>query len=167
MKVYLKYRGIGRFAEPAFCIAEKSLELDFEGVKGLSGEFVLLYRINFQAEKKITLRACKTTIPLEELKAGQFDGKVIHCIRGIKVSEYDIEPLVLKDIEGQFYAHGLLTDLQTTVAALVKTTQTQEQRIEALETDLTKEIKANAELIAKIKDYVDNGIEVPFEEEQK
>lgn len=102
MKVYLKYRGIGRFAEPAFCIAEKSLELDFEGIKGLSGEFVLLYRINFQAEKKITLRACKTTIPLEELKAGQFDGKVIHCVRGIKVSEYDIEPLVLKDIDGKF-----------------------------------------------------------------
>ncbi|MFQ7077352.1 MAG: hypothetical protein ACLRSW_05115 [Christensenellaceae bacterium] len=40
MKVYLKYHGIGRFAEPAFSIADHALELDFEGIKGLSGEFI-------------------------------------------------------------------------------------------------------------------------------
>ena len=40
MKVYLKYHGIGRFAEPAFSIADNALELDFEGIKGLSGEFI-------------------------------------------------------------------------------------------------------------------------------
>ncbi len=162
MKVYLKYHGIGRFEQPAFCIAENALELDFEGIKGLSGEFIVLYRVNFQAEKKIMLKACKTAIPIDELKAGQLDGKIIHCVRGDKVSEYDIEPLALKDIEGQFYVHGLLTDLQTTVAALVKTTQTQEQRIEDLETALAEEIKANAELIAKMNSYVDNGVEVTF-----
>ena len=162
MKVYLKYRGIGRFSEPAFCIADHALELDFEGIKGLSGEFVLIYRINFQAEKKITLRACKTTIPLEELKAGQFDGKVIHCIRGIKVSEYDIEPLALKDIDGKFFAHGMLTDIENTVAGLVKTTRAQSEEIKELKTALAEEIKAKEEVLAKMKEYADNGVEVTF-----
>ena len=162
MKVYLKYHGIGRFAEPAFSIADNPLELDFEGIKGLSGEFILLYRINSQTEKKIALRACKTTIPLEELKAGQLDGKVIHCVRGIKVSEYDIEPLVLKDIDGKFFAHGMLTDIENTVAGLVKTTRAQSEEIKELKTALAEEIKAKEEVLAKMKAYADNGAEVTF-----
>jgi hypothetical protein len=162
MKVYLKYHGIGRFAEPAFSIADNPLELDFEGIKGLSGEFILLYRINSQTEKKIALRACKTTIPIEELKAGQLDGKVIHCVRGIKVSEYDIEPLVLKDIDGKFFAHGMLTDIENTVAGLVKTTRAQSEEIKELKTALAEEIKAKEEVLAKMKAYADNGAEVTF-----
>ena len=162
MKVYLKYHGIGRFAEPAFSIADNPLELDFEGIKGLSGEFILLYRINSQTEKKIALRACKTTIPIEELKAGQLDGKVIHCARGVKVSEYDIEPLVLKDIDGKFFAHGMLTDIENTVAGLVKTTRAQSEEINELKTALAEEIKAKEEVLAKMKAYADNGAEVTF-----
>lgn len=164
MKVYLKYHGIGRFAEPAFSIADNALELDFEGVKGLSGEFIFIYRINSQAEKKVTLKACKTAIPIEELKAGQLDGKVIHCVRGVKVSEYDVEPLILKDIEGQFYAHGLLTDLQNTVASLIKTVRIQEEKIEKLEIALAEEIEVKEELLAKFKSYVNDGVELTFKE---
>lgn len=164
MKVYLKYHGIGRFAEPAFSIADHALELDFEGIKGLSGEFILLYRINSQAEKKVTLKACKTAIPIEELKAGQLDGKVIHCVRGVKVSEYDVEPLILKDIEGQFYAHGLLTDLQNTVASLTKTVRIQEEKIEKLEIALAEEIEVKEELLTKFKSYVNDGVELTFKE---
>lgn len=164
MKVYLKYHGIGRFEQPAFCIAENALELDFEGIKGLSGEFIFLYRVNFQAEKKIMLKACKTAIPIEELKAGQLDGKIIHCVRGVKVSEYDIEPLALKDIEGQFYVHGLLTDLQNTVASLTKTVRIQTEKIESLEIALAEEIQVKEELLAKFKSYVNDGVELTFKE---
>lgn len=164
MKVYLKYHGIGRFAEPAFSIADNALELDFEGIKGLSGEFIFIYRINSQAEKKVTLKACKTAIPIEELKAGQLDGKVIHCVRGVKVSEYDIEPLILKDIEGQFYAHGLLTDLQNTAASLTKTVRIQTEKIESLEIALAEEIEVKEELLAKFKSYVNDGVELTFKE---
>ena len=42
MKVYLKYHGICRFAEPALSIADNPRELDVEGIKGLSGELILL-----------------------------------------------------------------------------------------------------------------------------
>lgn len=164
MKVYLKYHGIGRFAEPAFSIVDHALELDFEGIKGLSGEFILLYRINSQTEKKVTLKACKTAIPIDELKAGQLDGKVIHCVRGVKVSEYDVEPLILKDIEGQFYAHGLLTDLQNTAASLTKTVRIQEERIKKLEIALAEEIEVKEELLAKFKSYVNDGVELTFKE---
>lgn len=167
MKVYLKYHGIGRFAEPAFSIADNALELDFEGIKGLSGEFILLYRINNRIEKKVTLKGCKTAIPVEELKAGQLDGKVIHCVRGVKVSEYDVEPLILKDIEGQFYAHGVLTDLQNTAASLTKTVRIQEERIEKLEIALAEEIEVKEELLEKFKSYVDNGVEVTFKETER
>ena len=164
MKVYLKYHGIGRVAEPAFSIADHALELDFEGIKGLSGEFILLYRINSQTEKKVTLKACKTAIPIDELKAGQLDGKVIHCVHGVKVSEYDIESLILKDIEGQFYAHGLLTDLQNTAASLTKTVRIQEERIKKLEIALAEEIEVKEELLAKFKSYVNDGVELTFKE---
>ena len=122
----------------------------------------MLYRINSQTEKKIALRACKTTIPIEELKAGQLDGKVIHCARGVKVSEYDIEPLVLKDIDGKFFAHGMLTDIENTVAGLVKTTRAQSEEIKELKTALAEEIKAKEEVLAKMKAYADNGAEVTF-----
>ena len=96
MTVNLKYHGIGRFSEPAFSIVDNPLELDFEGIKGLSGEFIFVYRINDRPQKKLTLKGYKTAISLNELTAGQLDGKIIHCVRGVKVSEYDIEPLVLK-----------------------------------------------------------------------
>lgn len=82
----------------------------------------------------------------------------------MKVSEYDVEPLILKDIEGQFYAHGLLTDLQNTVASLTKTVRIQEEKIEKLEIALAEEIEVKEELLAKFKDYADNGVEVTFKE---
>lgn len=164
MKVYLKYHGIGRFEQPAFSIADAALELDFEGIKGLSGEFIFIYRVNSQTENKVTLKGCKTSIPVGELKAGQLDGKVIHCVRGVKVSEYDIEPLILKDIDGNFYAHGVLTDLQNTVAGLVKTVRIQEEKIEKLETVLAEEIQVKEQILSKMQEYVDNGVEVTFKE---
>lgn len=80
------------------------------------------------------------------------------------MSEYDIEPLILKDIEGRFYAHGLLTDLQNTVAILTKTVRIQEEKIEKFEIALAEEIEIKEELLAKFKSYVNDGAEVTFKE---
>ena len=78
------------------------------------------------------------------------------------MSEYDIEPLVLKDIDGKFFAHGMLTDIENTVAGLVKTTRAQSEEIKELKTALAEEIKAKEEVLAKMKAYADNGVEVTF-----
>ena len=80
------------------------------------------------------------------------------------MSEYDVEPLILKDIEGQFYAHGLLTDLQDTVASLTKTVRIQEEKIEKLEIALAEEIEVKEELLTKFKSYVNDGVELTFKE---
>lgn len=80
------------------------------------------------------------------------------------MSEYDIEPLILKDIEGRFYAHGLLTDLQNTVAILTKTVRIQEEKIEKFEIALAEEIEIKEELLAKFKSYVNDGVELTFKE---
>jgi hypothetical protein len=164
MTVNLKYHGIGRFSEPAFSIADTPLELNFEGIKGLSGEFIFVYRINDRPQKKLTLKGYKTAIPLNELMAGQLDGKIIHCVRGVKVSEYDIEPLVLKDIEGKFYAHGMLSDIENTITGLTETARKQEERITILEKTLTEELEIKRRLLEKLNEYVDNGVNVTFEE---
>lgn len=161
--VNLKYHGIGRFSEPAFSIADNPLELDFEGIKGLSGEFIFVYRINDRPQKKLTLKGYKTAIPLNELTAGQLDGKIIHCVRGVKVSEYDIEPLVLKDIEGKFYAHGMLSDIEKSVTELQETTRNQAERIKTLERNLAEELKVKEQLTKKLNEYIDNGVTVNFD----
>ena len=80
------------------------------------------------------------------------------------MSEYDIEPLILKDIEGQFYAHGLLTDLQNTAASLTKTVRIQTEKIESLEIALAEEIQVKEELLVKFKSYVNDGVELTFKE---
>ena len=96
--------------------------------------------------------------------AGQLDGKIIHCVRGVKVSEYDIEPLVLKDIEGKFYAHGMLSDMENTITGLTETARKQEERITILEKTLTEELEIKRRILEKLNEYVDNGVNVTFEE---
>ena len=75
--------------------------------------------------------------------------------------------MILKDIEGQFYAHGLLTDLQNTAAGLVKTVRIQEEKIEKLEIALAEEIEVKEELLAKFKSYVNDGVELIFKETER
>ena len=56
----------------------------------------------------------------------------------------------------------MLTDIENTVAGLVKTMRAQSEEIQELKTALAEEIKAKEEVLAKMKDYADNGAEVTF-----
>lgn len=56
----------------------------------------------------------------------------------------------------------MLTDIESTVAGLGKNHAAQSEEIKELKTALAEEIKAKEEVLAKMKDYADNGAEVTF-----
>lgn len=67
-------------------------------------------------------------------------------------NDYEIEPLVVVETDGAYYAKGAVQAL--------------EARVAALEQALQKEIEVKEEILAKFEDFADNGVNVKFTDEE-
>ena len=67
-------------------------------------------------------------------------------------NDYEIEPLLLIETDGEYYTTGAVQAL--------------EKRVEALEESLQDEIAAKEEILAKFADFADNGVNVQFTDEE-
>lgn len=67
-------------------------------------------------------------------------------------NDYEIEPLVVVETDGEYYATGAVQAL--------------EKRVAALEQALQKEIAVKEEILAKFEDFADNGVNVQFTDEE-
>lgn len=67
-------------------------------------------------------------------------------------NDYEIEPLLLIETDGEYYATGAVQAL--------------EKRVAALEQALQEEIAAKEEILARFEDFADNGVNVQFTDEE-
>ena len=67
-------------------------------------------------------------------------------------NDYEIEPLLLIETDGEYYATGAVQAL--------------EERVAALEQALQNEIAVKEEILAKFEDFADNGVNVQFTDEE-
>lgn len=67
-------------------------------------------------------------------------------------NDYEIEPIVVVETDGAYYATGAVQAL--------------EKRVAALEQALQNEIAVKEEILAKFEDFADNGVNVQFTDEE-
>lgn len=143
--INLKSNGIGRYTDVSpFIIADNKLEIKV-GLPNLHGEFFLVAENNGKAFKK-TLSRLEPVI-LEGLTAGELQTEVQHYLKGELIKTYQIEPLILKEVNGSLSATPEIISLQAQITALNNT-------FADLEEELSK--KLNALIRFAYKDYQNN-----------
>lgn len=143
--INLKSNGIGWYTDVSpFIIADNKLEIKV-GLPNLNGEFFLVAENNGKAFKK-TLSRIEPVI-LEELTAGELQTEVQHYLKGELIKTYQVEPLILKEVNGSLSGTPELVNLQAQITALSNS-------VEDLEAKLNK--KLNALIRFAYKDYQNN-----------
>lgn len=149
----------GLFDTPSFLLTEnEDLTVKVEIKNEIKVGKYYLFAVHGTAPKKAFLLSDNkaVTLPAEWIKQGgetpiEFSLELRNA-RGTSVirSDYEIEPLAVTTLGGDWRATAVIQGL--------------ESRVSALETELKKEIKAKEELLETFRKYVDEGIDVLPEE---
>lgn len=144
MKVIkLKSNGLGRYDDVSpFLVTDNRLEIKVE-LPSFNGEFYLITENNGKTEKRLLPR--DGTVAIERLTAGELNASVKHYLKGALIREYKVEPLLLKEADGNLSALPELAELKAELNGL-------ERQYAALSEDLSKykeETNAQSERLNK------------------
>lgn len=116
--IKLKSNGTGRYDDVSpFLVTDNRLEMKVE-LPGYNGEFYLITENNGRPEKRLLPR--DGTVTLENLTAGELNVAVKHYLKGALIREYKVEPLLLKEADGNLSALPELAALKSALAELVQ-----------------------------------------------
>jgi len=107
--IKLKSNGVGRYDDVSpFLVTDNKLEIKAE-LPNYNGEFYLVTENNGRTEKRLLPR--DGTVTLESLTAGELNAVVKHYLKGALIREYKVEPLLLKEVDGNLSALPELAEL--------------------------------------------------------
>lgn len=115
--VKLKKFAVARYEDPSpFPLGE--LVIKIEGLPKYEGaEMRFIAKINDSVVAKIAItEKCNTVIINQDLlDCGEFKAAVIVYSKGVKVEEYEIEPLIITAVDGAFFADPVIAALKNTI----------------------------------------------------
>ena len=152
MKLIKLRCGVGRYDDVSpFILVDGKLELKIE-LPQLKGDY---YLITDNGKQNKILLPVDGKVTLENLTEGELNMSVKHYFKGELIREYKIEPLVLKNIDGNISADPEIIELKKELSELKKEFVQYKQSIEQHEKLI------NAKLLAllkfAIKDYSENA----------
>ena len=116
--IKLKSNGLGRYDDVSpFLVTDNKLEIKVE-LPGFNGEFYLITENNGKTAKRLLPR--DGTVTIEGLTAGELNTAVKHYLKGALIREYKVEPLLLKEADGNLSALPELAELKAALAELVQ-----------------------------------------------
>lgn len=129
--IILKPNGIGRYDDVSpFMIVGNGLDLTVK-LPALSGEFYFIAENN---GNKIKLQIpYDGSITLNGLSAGELSAQVRHFAKGELIKTYRIEPLLLKEIDGDLAAEPEIIALNREVEEMKQVIAEQHEKAEGLE----------------------------------
>lgn len=114
--IKLKSNGLGRYDDVSpFLVTDNRLEIKVE-LPNFNGEFYLITENNGRTEKRLLPR--DGTVAIERLTAGELNASVKHYLKGALIREYKVEPLLLKEADGNLSALPELAALKSALAEL-------------------------------------------------
>lgn len=114
--IKLKSNGLGRYDDVSpFLVTDNRLEIKVE-LPGYNGEFYLITENNGKTEKRLVPR--DGTVTIEGLTAGELNTAVKHYLKGALIREYKVEPLLLKEADGNLSALPELAELKAELNGL-------------------------------------------------
>lgn len=141
----LHSNGLGRYDDVSpFMVTDNKLELKVE-LPNYNGEFYLITENNGKTEKRLLPR--EGTVTFERLTEGELNAAVKHYLKGALIREYKVEPLLLKNVDGNLTVLPELAALNAHVERL-------EQEYAAVLRDLTEYKIATGALIQDLEENV-------------
>lgn len=141
--VKLKKFALARYEDlTPFPLGELTIKV--EGLPKYEGaEMRFVAKINDSVITKLSLteKSNVVTINQDLLDCGEFKAAVIVYSKGVKVEEYNIEPLIITAVDGAFFADPVIT-------ALEKEIQTTEDKVKGLTKENT-ELKGQVESLSR------------------
>ncbi len=124
--ITLKPYGVGRYADVSPFIIDEDLHITFEGMDAANGIYHAALTCGvLHLSAKIVNHMI--TIPKESLSAGELNITVMLYLRGEKLKEWVIEPLLLKDVEPTLTAEPEVSvlgeELKTLKATMIAETE--------------------------------------------
>lgn len=143
--VKLKSNGLGRYDDVSpFLVTDNRLEIKVE-LPSYNGEFYLITENNNKTDKRLLPR--EGTVTIEGLTAGELNASVRHYLKGALIREYKVEPLLLKEVEGNLSALPEIAELKAALHGL-------ERQYSALSADFGKYKEEVAAQIEKLNNNV-------------
>lgn len=123
-EIILKPSGVGRYKDNSpQIITDGNIELNIE-LPAFNGEFYFIAENNGAKYKQLLKDGF---IKVENLSAGELKVSVKHYLKGELIKSYSVEPLLLKEVDGELYVEPQIGE--------------HERRIKELEEALTKYIE--------------------------
>lgn len=148
-RITLKPIGVGRYDDVSpFIITDTALELCI-AVPNVNGEFYFAAENNGKSYYKLIPKGGLITLP--DLTAGELCGEVTHYLKGERVKNYKIEPLIIKEADGTLTAEPEFAALKAKLDGVEKAFgEFRKAAAEEAETRKTRE-KTLADRIARIE----------------
>ncbi len=147
--IKLKSNGIGRYNDVSpVIITDRKLNLKI-ALPPVNGDFYFVAENNGTTQKRLLPQ--NGEIALENLTAGELNAEIRHYVKGALVKVYKVEPLILKEVDGNIKAEPGFSALDRRICAvesdLVAAKQTAEDRAEELGKKLMRAKKSLCALI--------------------
>lgn len=118
--ITLKPYGVGRYADVSPFIIDEDLHITFEGMDAANGIYHAALTCGvLHSSAKIVNHML--TIPKESLSAGELNITVMLYLRGEKLKEWVIEPLLLKNVDPTLTAEPEVAEIRHRLAELQET----------------------------------------------
>lgn len=159
--VKLKKFALARYEDPSpFPLGDLTIKV--EGLPKYEGaEVRLVAKMNDTVVAKLAMTDKSNTVTINQdlLDCGEFKAAVVVFSKGVKVEEYAIEPLIITEVDGAFFADPIIAKLTGEVQTLqdnnAKLSERLNKEIESLTnqvTTLTNFAKACISAIPYIND---------------
>lgn len=140
--IELKSYGVGRYDDVSpFIITDNKLQLKIE-LPAQSGEFYFIGKNGDRDVKRLIPSNGELT--LEKFTAGELRADVKHYFKGEIIKTYQVEPLLLKEVDGNLSADPV-------IPALKKELESAKDNIGALEKKNTKLEQVTAKLTRQVE----------------
>lgn len=145
------------------------LKIKVEGLPKYEGvEIRFVAKMNGAEVAKVALTEKSNTITINQdlLDCGEFKAAVIVYNKGVKIEEYEIEPLLIKEVNGEFFADPVIAALDREVQKLGKCVEALKEENSQLKKQLTELTERAAELSERVNilmDFANNCItQIPY-----
>lgn len=114
--IKLKSNGMGRYEDVSPCIiTDRKLTLKI-ALPPVNGDFYLVTENNGEIRKRLLPKSGETE--LENLSAGELNAEVKHYLKGSLIKVYKMEPLLLKEVDGEVSVEPEIAALDRRICAI-------------------------------------------------
>lgn len=157
--IEVKNVGISRYTDNSdYPVGD--LVIQFKHVPDWNGEFRFVGYMNGAkiVEKTVTPNSNVVEIPADSLAGGEFAAQIIYFVRGVKTKVFEIENLIITEINDEYKVDQQILEIEKKVSNLETLTKATTEQVVAVNADSNKKLQTIADLFLQFLNvYIENN----------